>query len=236
MLRIFSYQIRLVSRRPRHGTGWPGLARRVRLAATLAGGLAMASVMTVPASAQTSTTSGTVSATIPVFVRVYSMNVSPGSVSFGSCTDSTNNPTAGLALPNGSCSSPAISVTNSSNAASTVSIIGSNAVPSDGGQDWALCYLSTDPVLPPPAGVTPPPGASPACATSTDPGADQFHLNSGSATGVVNTAAPDSNFGASGAAAAGQQVNEPLAILGPASSTDTSGSFSTTVTWIVSAP
>jgi len=143
--------------------------------------------------------------------------LSTSNVTFGSCSGG-NNPASQLNMmgfPNGQCTSGPVTVTLSGNA-SSVSVTGTDATPIDNGRSWSLC------------------GVDPSCTTSS-PGVDQYSLqaidsaNQATHTNLGDTAACDAAFGCTGSGVTSK--TEYLQLTGPASSTDNSSSFSTTITW-----
>jgi hypothetical protein len=195
----------------RHGRGWQSL-----IAAVL-GFSAVASLLASSARAS-ATPSASVQETINVAVR--SLTVSPSSVSV--C--STQSP---LTFPNGSCSTPTITITNGA-AGGHIDIAGTNAVPSDQtGTSWALCVELTS------------------CTGSNGyPGADQYReynlVNPGAGTAyqgldLTTAGACDEVFdepsGFACSSSPGQTATEFVNLMGPASSTDQSPTFSASITW-----
>ncbi len=158
------------------------------------------------------TTSASLTATIPVAPPpVMSVTLSASSDAYGSCV-TPSGPTPGLAFPNGQCNTPTFTAT-AGTASEDIDVQGSNAVPSDGGTQWTLF-------------------------PTADPGANQFyeltHENSSGSTGTIlsDTPACDLAFDDGCAATAGEiGLPEELEMLGPSSSSDSSSSFTTTVTW-----
>jgi len=158
---------------------------------------------------------------------VRSVTISTGAVTFANCTQGGSS-TPGLSLPNGTCdtntANGTITLTNSGNVAGHINVLAGDAVPSDGGTHWTLCGGA----------------GGPACAGST-PGANQYQertVKAGSSSGVVlaNGAQCDAALEGSSCQplAPGASGSEYLAITAPASSSDTSSSYHTTVTWIAS--
>ena len=226
---LLSYRVRVIRN---SGSAFRSVGRAGRLLLTGIGLTALAATLAAPASAQVSTNTGNVSATIPVFIKVYSVNVNPGAFTFANCKDNLNASTPqGLTLPNGTCDSgqSPITVTNSSNVNSHVFVQGAAARPNAGTTNWALCD---------PAG-----GAAPQCTNINQPGPDQYQMGAGNVGSLADGAAlapqanngPDTNFGLAGAAAAGQTVGELLKIEAPSTTVDSAAaSFTTSVTWVVS--
>lgn len=168
---------------------------------------------------------GQVTASIPVVAPVVrSVNVSPVSVTYASCTKADGSTAAGVTFPNGTCSTPAVTVTNSGVAAN-VHVQGADAVPTDNGTHWTLCNSTAS-------------CSGPLQGGTSRPGTDQYAEQTASATfasGTDLSASPqcDKAFNAGGCAAtAGQASIETVRLVAPQSSSDPSTSFSTTLTWI----
>ena len=188
--------------------------------------LAMVMVAALAAPALAASPSATVSATITIGIR--SLSVSPSSVTLCS-------PTGPLTSPNGFCESPFITITNGP-MAGHIDVAGANAAPSDqSGNDWALCAPYAGSIT-----CTGPPFAG--GNTLPLPGADQYSESAGQiapnggAYGVTLTTFPvcDASWNPptfSCAVSARQAANEYLAIQGPATSTDQSPTFTSSVTW-----
>jgi hypothetical protein len=207
--------------------GWRPLALAISVMALV--GLSAAPALA--ASPGSSTGTITVAAT-----AVYSVTVSP-SFSFGICTANGGAPSTGstLVFPNGYCFSgtasgsvytAGVTITNTG-AAGHIDVNGANADPSDLGTPWTLCGLAT---------TTPCPSGS------ATPGANQFEMttwgdpNGGNAyTTLSNSPVCDMAFdgGTSGgcSATSGASQIEGQNMVGPESSTDTSSTFTTTLTW-----
>jgi len=176
-----------------------GVATLLLLVTATLGGLA-------PAQAQSS---GDATATIPVTPLVRSVTVSPNAVTYGNCTKGG----ASLTFPNDTCTTPAVTVTNTGSAGH-INVHGSDAVPSDSGTHWSLL------------GGT----------TTSPPGPDKFaeltaNTAGGPGTTLSNTDACDETFTMGCTASANQSANETVGLTGPSSSSDSSSSFSTTITW-----
>lgn len=152
---------------------------------------------------------GAVTATINVGSQVLSLTVSPSAISF--CT-----PGSPLTFPNGTClaSSP-IAVTYGSTSGH-IDVNGADAVPQDNGTHWTLCG-----------------GGGAACTKSTNtPGLDQYELGTSSTFILTNTPQCDTAFNATCLPVSpGQTVNETYLLEGPASSTSSASTFTTTMTW-----
>jgi hypothetical protein len=194
--------------------------------------MALVGISAAPALAA-STGSGT--ATINIVPAVYSVTVSPATFSFGLCSTRLGASTgSSLGFPDGYCYygtgtstyTTGVTITNTG-AAGHIDVNGSNAVPSDAGTPWTLCseqggtctYLSGGLYY---------------------PGANQFQLGnladpdgSNAYTIISNSPACDEAFDASVgcSAASGASQIEGLEMTGPESSTDTSSTFTTTLTW-----
>jgi hypothetical protein len=227
-------------------------SRRHWAALLVGAGLALlSSVPFTTAAAGGGGSSGSATLTIPVVVAVKSITLSFSSMSYGTCSGGTSTGTA-LGFPNGVCSTPQLDLTTGT-APSNVSIMGANAVPSDSGTNWVLCW--------------PFPGAptsTPTCAGSTDtstgyarPGADSYaecSMPITESTGCDNTGPAfggqegvfsyqpvcDQAFNNLGTPISCINVpaqttsHEFISITGPSSSSDASNSFTATVTWSVS--
>ena len=111
--------------------------------------------------------------------------------------------------------------------ASHIHVAGADFVPSDNGAHWTLCSG---------AGCTGPSGSTPFAHT---PGVDQANESTRGGAGNTGTSdlggSPvcDDAFDGSGGctAAAGASQSEFIRMEGPTTSTDTSTSFTTTITW-----
>lgn len=185
----------------------------------------LTAVLTAGSSLAASPT-GAVTETINVGVR--SLTVSPNAVSM--CSSASP-----LTFPNGSCSSPPITITEGP-AGGHVEVNGANAAPSDqAGNAWSLCW---------PAGAPPASISSCSAQPQLQPAQDQYDEYTAQldATGKIlavgpwltNAPACDGAFdGAAGGCAAtpGQAANEVVGLTGPSASTDQSPTFTTSVTW-----
>jgi hypothetical protein len=164
---------------------------------------------------------------------VTSVTLSVSSDSYTNCVYGSST-SAQLGFPNGACVAADPIVVTNGTAAATIMVTGADMVPQDGATHWTL----------PPA-----PGVFNGCPVT--PGADQYcetlALGPGPDSGpaealqqylsLANTATCDvtfTGFFGCGTAQPGQASNEFLAMTGPSSSTDASGSFSTTITWTAS--
>jgi hypothetical protein len=130
-----------------------------------------------------------------------------------------------LAFPNGTCSTNGVVTITNGTQVGHIDVQGADAIPSDSGTHWTLC------------GGT---GASCTGTGGAKPGQDQFEQGTTNATAtptpVPMTTSPacDIEFdGTAGdcVAGSGQSQSEDLFLVGPSASTDTSASFTTTVTW-----
>ena len=208
--------------------GWRPLALAISV-------MALVGLSAVPALAANT---GSSTATINILPPVYSVTVSPATFSFGLCSTRLGASTGGsLGFPDGYCYygngpgsvyTTGVTIANTG-AAGHIDVNGSNAVPSDAGTPWTLC--------------------SEAVGTCTllqgglyYPGANQFQLvtsadpEGGNASTILsNSPACDAAFdgGTSGgcSAAIGASQIEGITLAGPESSTDTSSTFTTTLTW-----
>ncbi len=170
---------------------------------------------------------------------VRSITISPGKATFANCTggkdnDNTESAATRLGYPNGICwvgeSSPIgeypIKVTNTG-IASFVYVNGSNAAPSDSGDEWALCNVGKDPAV--------------TCSgyKNGTPGVDQYIVRNfgpdgSNNTGLTGTPQCDRAFGAQGKCWAGLGVSqhEGFELIGPSAVTDTgSTNWTITITW-----
>ena len=217
-----NYRITLSRERPAARSG-----RRLALGVALAA-LAVAGVMALPASGATN---GSVSVTLSVVSQaVKSVTVSPGTTSYTNCVYGSSTSTQ-LGFANGACmgASP-ITVTDggSGDVVAVIVVNGADMVPSDSGTHWTLCTIGSN------------------CGSPMEPGANQFYetvstatgqnsgaqIGSGRFLGLANGTTCDTVLGGTTCAFNnGVSTSEYLAMTGPASSTDTSTSFSTAVTW-----
>jgi hypothetical protein len=175
-------------------------------------GLAAAAVAAVPVGSALAASSGSVAETITVAVR--SVTVSPTSVAM--CSSS-----APLTFPNGTCRASGITITNGS-ASGHIDVQGANAVPSDNGTNWTPCGSS----------------AGTSCTGTNGPGQDQYAtiVNSIGPSGTILSNSPECDYGFDGStsgctAASGQSATENINVTGPSASTDSSPTFTSSVTW-----
>jgi hypothetical protein len=163
---------------------------------------------------------------------IRSVTVSPGTASFGNCSGGsagadTASTTNALGFPNGRCwlGSPGAAgsfpITITYNGPpGKVYVSGSSADPSDGGNSWNLCNQAT--------ACTGPGGL---------PGADQYMAKTfgsgrNNSTGLSDNLSCDEEFGPAGCTASeGQTQREGVELIGPQSSSSTSGSWTVTITW-----
>jgi hypothetical protein len=201
----------------------------------LGGGIALALILgTAPYAFAAN--SGSVTATIYAQApSTYSITVGPSAISFCSVTSP-------LTYPDGSCGyghipgsgsvTGGVTITNTG-AAGHIDVNGADAVPSDNvtSDNWTLCGSSCD---------GPTEDGLPAGAAPQLPGPNQFELDTESNTSVgfgpvvLNAPQCDTAFtGSTNACSAttGQSQDEAIGFTGPSSTTDTSSTFSTTITW-----
>lgn len=193
-----------------HRTPWG--RRRAALVAT---GAAVIAVVLVAGAGAASPT-GVVQATINVGPQtpppVYSITVSPGSTSY--CTT-----VAPLTLPSGYCTgSDSITVTMGATAGE-IDVNGADAVPADAGVHWTLCD-----------------GVSVACTgeNNTVPGVDQYAeevVNGTAFQTLLNSPTCDSTWTDCTSVASNASHVESLSLRGPVLSTDSSSTFTTSITW-----
>jgi hypothetical protein len=205
-------------------------------------GLAVMALVGLVAAPAVAASSGSSTGTVEVVPPpVYSVTVSPATFTFGSCRGGSSTSTE-LGFPNGICNFGVLEESNTDSVAggititntgevSQIDVNGANAIPSDAGTPWTLCN-GTD-------------GTTPECSSKNeDPGVNQFIVDLiGSETlaegGVEmylsNSPSCDVAFAqtSSGGCSAntGSSQEEEVGLIGPASSTDTSPSFSTAITW-----
>lgn len=232
-MKLGSYRITVARlKRPAGQTAAPSRAGRQGM---LAGVVALTVML---AFAPYASAQGSVTGTIYTQTTTYSLTVSPSTVSL--C--SADSP---LTYPSGQCSygddtttpvADGITITNTG-AAGDIDISGSNAVPSDGGTPWTLCDPTTSGSCSGPS--------RPGIGGSKNPGQDQYAVEVlatlPSATFyeyLSESAQCDGDFAATEAAAScaagpGASQEEALMLVGPSASTDTSSTFTTTITWTV---
>jgi hypothetical protein len=206
---------------------------RLWLAATAAA-IGLVAVPAFPASAAGNPDPASLSVSVSVVPpAVKSVTLSVSSTTYTNCVYGSSTSTQ-LGFPNGACvaADNPITVTNGT-APATILVGGADMVPADGGPHWVLCGVNL-----------------PCSSSQFIPGSDQYletvsavpGYNSGAQQGpgpfvlFDNTPQCDITFaGITGnvcnAAPGGAVSQEFLAMTGPSSSTDSSSTFSTTVTW-----
>jgi hypothetical protein len=200
---------------------------RAPVVAAAASAFAIAVATALPASADSS---GSSTATVNIAVR--SITVSPGTTTFDTCVNNTDQSTgSALTFPNGICqtsSANQVTITNGTNPGH-IDVQGSDAIPSDNGTHWTLCGGTGGPTCTGSSGGF--------CGPShLLGGQDQFQecdVSGSDSLSPILTTAPqcDTGFAAACAASAGQSQVEILGMDGPTASTDTSTSFTTVWTW-----
>jgi hypothetical protein len=184
---------------------------------------------------QAAGTAGSINLSLTTVPTIRSVTISPGRASFTHCVGGAGQQNTGstvgkLGFPNGECwvgSNPPgsypITITNTG-IGSNIDISGSDALPADGGNSWALCNVGA-------AAVT--------CTGTKDrPGPDQYEVRNFSTfgtqgRGITGTPRCDRVFGPSGScwAVQGMAQTEGLALIGPEWSSDTSTKWTVTITW-----
>lgn len=180
---------------------------------------------------------GSVNLSLTTVPTVRSITVSPGKAAFGDCSagsasDNTASTTGRLGFPNGHClvGSPApdgifpIKITNVG-IASYIDVNGSSASPADNAAQWSLCDLGRHPAV--------------VCTGHKhNPGLDQYMLENFSAfglnaSGLTGNPECDREFGPSGRcwAVQGASQTEGVELIGPSASSDSSTSWTLTITW-----
>ena len=217
--------IRTDVRAPRPGRLW------LAAAATAIG---LVAVPAFPASAAGNPDPASLSVSVSVVPpAVKSVTVSVSSTTYTNCVYGSSTSTQ-LGFPNGACvaADNPITVTNGI-AQATIVVDGADMVPADSGPHWVLCGLNV-----------------PCSSSQFNPGADQYvetvsavpGYNSGAQQGpgpfVAFDDTPQCDITFAGTtgnvcnpAPGGAVSKEFLAMTGPTSSTDSSSTFSTTVTW-----
>ena len=213
---------------------WPVAAGAVALAVLLAG---CGSNSAPPAGSGKGASINMSLNTVPV---IRSVTVSPAKGTFTDCSggnpgDNTASAGGKLGYPNGRCwyGQPEpngrfpITITNTG-IASQIDVSGESANPSDAGDQWSLCNT----------------GHSPVTVCSGDghqaPGADQYKLenfspdNGVNSAGIAGTWLCDRQFGQGGNCKAlqGTFQTEGFELVGPATTTDNSTSWTVTITWM----
>jgi hypothetical protein len=174
--------------------------------------------------------SGSISVSLTTVPTIRSVVISPGHTTFVDCKGgdsgvSTRSARSKLGFPNGTCQvESAIEIMNKG-IGSDIDVSGSDAVPIDDATGWSLCNSGAD--------------AAVACTGRKHrPGPDQYKvINSGTfgaeRDGITDTPRCDHSFGPRGScwARQGYAFVEYLALVGPEWSSDTSTSWTVTVTW-----
>ena len=217
-----------------------GSARWLLMAA---GGLLMAGVAACGTSAAPAGAgnSSSISMSLTTVPTVRSVTVSPAKAVFGACTggsaaSTTKSTTARLGYPNGRCwygklgpgGHYPITITNTG-IASDIDVNGTSANPSDDGDQWSLCNIGTSPAV-----------TCTGNSSHVDPGTNQYRVINFSADntpdydGLTDSPTCDRQFtpAAGCLAAQGEFQNEGLELIGPASSSDLSTSWTVTITWM----
>jgi hypothetical protein len=184
----------------------------------------------VEAPRQAAGQSGSVSVSLNTVPTVRSVTISPSHATFVNCSGgdagvNTKSKRSKLGFPNGSCQVNSGIVITNSGIASDIEISGSNAEPADGMTGWALCNTGDNAVV--------------TCTGNKHrPGPDQYKvINFGAfgaeGGGITDTPRCDRIFGPEGScwATEGMVVTEGLRMIGPQWSSDTSTSWTVTVTW-----
>jgi hypothetical protein len=186
--------------------------------------------------------SASVNLSLNTVPTIRSVTVSPGKATFGSCsggfaTRNTKSTSTRLGFPYGQCSvgrwsGPLngdglfpVTVTNTG-IASYIYVNGASAVPSDNGTEWSLCNRGDNPAV--------------MCgARGHDwPGTDQYMVqnfgpNRENRTGLTDTPTCDREFDLNGRcwALQGSSQTEGFQLTGPYQSSDSSTSWTVTITW-----
>ncbi len=218
---------------------------RVRSLALVCAGVAVvgggvAGCGTTSAALQNAGKAATVNLSLTTVPTIRSVTVSPASASFGNCTGglasrNTQSTAGRLGFPNGQCFVGLvnagsgffypITITNTG-IASAIYVNGSNASPSDGGNQWNLCNRDGN--------------GAPGCKKDDGklPGTDQYLVENFSPAGeqmggISGTPQCDSVFDASGRCLAfqGASQSEGIELVGPSFTTDTSTKWTMTITW-----
>ncbi len=201
--------------------------------------LAIAGIGAVNKSAQTTTIPGaSTSATVNVLPTTRSITVSPGEATFSDCHRGQwpyHSTSTLLGQPNGECSVGTLGAhgkypitIDNLGIPSNIEVSASNAVPADNGARWQLCSTQAHPACTGPGGA---------------PGPNQYKART-AASGELNTTALTTDpacdfvFDANGGcrAARGQSRREGIKLIGPTRFSDSSASFTITITWIAVAP
>src|SRR5262249_28886278 len=142
-----------------------------------------------------------------------------------------------IGFPNGGFTTPSLTITNGT-APAIITVAGADMVPADSATHWTLCVFAGLPACsgPPTIPMNPLPGTDHFSETISSASGLNLGPNAGPGPlqALTNTAADDNLFGPMGNASANQQKNEFLAITGPSQSSDSSTSWTTSVTWTAS--
>jgi hypothetical protein len=183
-----------------------------------------------------------VNVSLKVVPTIRSVTVSPSKLKFGTCSGGklaldTGSTSAALGFPNGSCwvgqrgalgtaGVYPITITNTG-IATDIDVSGSGAVPSDDDAGWSLCNRGSHPAV--------------ACTNrkGSFPGVNQYMLvnfaqnRPRNKTGLTDTPTCDAEFSPAGRcwAVNGQAQREGIELIGPQRSSDTSTSWTVTITW-----
>jgi hypothetical protein len=182
------------------------------------------------AAPQGSGNGATVTLTLHTVSDVRSTVVSPTRGTFANCSggsalDHTHSTSKLLGFPDGTCSFYPITVTNQGVPAH-VEVYGSNAAAADGKGQWTLCSRGKHPAV--------------TCLDARqNPGLNQFLLANFNQVGTTYSAGLTSNLGCDHVfnrsrgcwAGHGAQQVEGIKITGPSQTTDTSTTWTMTVTW-----
>jgi hypothetical protein len=205
-----------------------------RLAGLAALPLTVVALLTLGEPAAFASGSGSTTVALAV-VPTRSITVSPATTSFASCSGGkapTASTASALGYPNGECSVGKAGTTGvfpitikNTGTAGDVDVNGASSVPSDKGTGWVLCNAGSHP--------------APACTgAGGDPGVNQykeenFAKGEENGDGLTSTSACDPVFDPKGGctASAGQSESEGIELLGPSSSSDTSTSWTSSITW-----
>jgi hypothetical protein len=199
--------------------------------------IGLAGCGTASASPPSAGHAASIAVSLHVVPTIRSVTVSPATGKFADCRGGTaslntaSTPTA-LGYPNGRCwlgrpgTAFPITITNTG-ITSYIYVNGSNAVPSDSGNQWSLC--------------NPGDNATVACTSEKGilPGQDQYVAANFSpsrgptAAGLTNTPACDTGFGPGDSCwtTYGQSQREGIGLTGPSISDDSSTSWTVTITW-----
>jgi hypothetical protein len=208
------------------------------VASLVLAGFGVAGCGTNIAALQNAGKAASVNLSVNTVPTVRSVTVSPGNASFGNCTggqtSADTHSTAGkLGFPNGECfvgllnpNFYPIAITNTG-IASDIYVSGSNAVPSDGGNQWSLCN---------PEGHF---GSGCTRDHGKLPGIDQYLVEAFSPVvqqpvGISGTPSCDHAWNSSGGcwAVQGASQSEGIELIGPYFSSDTSTKWTMTITWV----